>query len=162
MCKRVFLAILLSLSIASSGFAANEKKRINRPVTPGTAELEAPTAAAANFHCHLEDIYTNVVDVVRVSNPWSGDIKGYWVYFGYNGTWTKAVVAININSQVPLDKITQTVFTRGGSTSGDAVLPFAIPDWGGVTKYGTGNVTVKFFNGNTVLGSTSCSFTISP
>ena len=120
-------------------------------------EVEGIAPPAENaLSCSIRDESGATVTTCRVSDPWSYDVVGYWVYFS-GATWTKAKVIIKIKgSDLPEKKIINSYKIPEGY-SGSTVTPFAITDWAGISTYGTGSVKVK-----TDAGTATCTFAIAP
>ena len=136
-----------SLAVAQGGLQLNGRE------APGVPE---PTLSGLS--CYVKDESGNTVTNVRVSNPWSFDVVGYWVVFGGGGCWKEAKIVIKTkNSCLPEKKIVQR-YIQASPYCGNTAAPFALTDFGGgCTPYGTGKVIV-----GTNLGEKAvCTFTIS-
>jgi len=123
-------------------------------------EPDAIFPQAAPFSVEIRDNTGVSLDTVRVSNPWTYAVTGYWVRFG-GATWTKARVTINLFlSGLPEKDIVQHYEIPAGYP-GNTFTPFALTDWAG-SLYGTGKVSVALWNGATAVGTVSKTFSIMP
>jgi len=121
-------------------------------------ETVIPTAAP--FSVSIVDEAGAAADTVRVSNPWTYPVVGYWVKFG-GATWTLAKVTIDLKlSGLPEKSIVENYEIPSGYPGG-TTTPFALTNWSSAL-YGTGKATVNLWNGATHIGSVSKVFSIMP
>ena len=128
-----------------------------------TDEFQSQEGAGAfGLGFSITDESLNTVDRIQVSNPWTGEVRGYWVHF--SGTaWTKAVITIELGySDLPEKKLVFTLRYPKPGYTGVAGAAFALTDWNPSQQKGTAMIQVKTWKGDILNGNVWQSYAIVP
>jgi len=121
--------------------------------------VEMTSEMPQTISCWIEDENGRAVTDIRVSNPWTNDVKGYWIAYNFAGTYfrkAKFIIVIMNSPGLPIKKIRRVQKWAGSGYAASGSTPLVISDWGGAS-YGTGKVTMKLYPGPVIR---TCTFDI--
>jgi len=128
--RLIALVSLLSLAIIATSGIAFAQGPVN-----GVGDAQADVGAAMT--CSVLDEALSPVTSCRVSDPWGGEVVGYWAYFG-GECWSKATVLFVLAySDLPEKAIVNT-YAQADPYCGNTISPFGITDWNPTPSYGYG------------------------